>query len=915
MDDPSTFSVVRREVWPALARCLEDASRSGVRAASRDVLIRPIELLKLMASDALGALGNDVLAAERMRMLLYLTAPFSARVQEARSVIDHAKDGEAAYEPGALDHGALLLVALAAMRVAPSAAQERFARTVHGLALSAAPAEVLGRLVPRIPETGGIAVILDTLYLLDTVGAALNTALRPFDSDPAERGRWRCLDRLLHRGLRGLIESALRDAGQKGAEPVWDGADASTIETVIAPDAAGGRVLLKGNFKDFIGAANALRAGVQVVFATADDAAPRPVAVRNIKRVSGDNELTVELPTSSVEGWFGFSDDRRIEAARAFRMSLRTMLAQGLVPAACLRGSRPFDPQLIPLPGTKDPVRSNKWLATPPRTATNRFPAMPERPVELRAFVGQPPANNIVSLRALQLGRDSPLWEAHPLQVEVLLDGVRDRELTLYVDPPLGGEEALRPQDGPSSQRVFFQVPAKAVRDGIVLTAVLGPARDPVDRKTIGPLTLRKRREAHLLVIRPQVVSSRQSPVDRDTLRPFLKAAGAQLGIRITLLRDLPWVDDELAVLDSPLHSADDARVPQLLEALSRRAMLTPNLESAIWICLVPEAPSPRATLFQAQGSAAPVRSGFYRLEPGEAARGLAVADTGGLVALLAEMFPPDGKRVIEAAPTSRLRLLGTMSADSVQLEPVREEVRRRGPGAQENSGLTAACLDGEGRELLVEPLRCLRHGSPAQLAALLPVTPLVSAIEIRRGLRVLARIHRVEGSGHFERAQLEAPTLAENQKVCWRFHHSRNARPNIAVAIGARHLLTEVLRVDPCNEPTPVHLTRFAKARRLAITASDGWNATSCGIASADGKAVAINNPHPVVIRKLPDGRWFADVPAGFEVSWSLDGTALQPGKDRTLSIPYGLRGMLRLEARKDGGSRIVDERPVPEA
>src|SRR5262249_9963866 len=122
MAKASTFSVVRQEVWPALARGLEEASRSGARAASRDVLKRPVELLSLMAADAIGALGEDVLAAERMRMLLYLTAPFAARVEEARAVIERTKNGEAAYEPGALDHGALLLVALAAVPVAPPSA-------------------------------------------------------------------------------------------------------------------------------------------------------------------------------------------------------------------------------------------------------------------------------------------------------------------------------------------------------------------------------------------------------------------------------------------------------------------------------------------------------------------------------------------------------------------------------------------------------------------------------------------------------------------------------------------------------------------------------------------------------------------------------------------------------------------------
>src|SRR5260370_19774137 len=92
-------------------------------SASHDVLLRPLQLLELMAAETAGALGDDPIGAERLRMLLYLSAPFNSLVDEARVLSDAAEraagDRAEDYEPGILDHGALTMVALAAMRVAP----------------------------------------------------------------------------------------------------------------------------------------------------------------------------------------------------------------------------------------------------------------------------------------------------------------------------------------------------------------------------------------------------------------------------------------------------------------------------------------------------------------------------------------------------------------------------------------------------------------------------------------------------------------------------------------------------------------------------------------------------------------------------------------------------------------------------
>jgi len=921
MAKSSAFSVVRQEVWPALVRGLEEASRSGVRAASRDVLKRPVELLSLMAADAIGALGDDVLAAERMRMLLYLTAPFAARVEEARAVVERTKNGEASYEPGALDHGALLLVALAAVRVAPPSAPNQFIRNVHGIALSAAPAEVLSRLVPRMPEAGGLAIILDTLYLLDTVGTALNAVLRPFDSDPAERGRWHCLDRLLQRDLDKLITSAAREVGHSGSPP-WVGATANGIEEVLSQHAGGKPVvLLRGHFKE-IRKGGSLAPGVQLVFVT-PNVPPRSVRVISLEA----NQIIAEAPETDEEGWFGFSDDRRIEAARAFRDALRSAISRELESNPRVRGSH-LAPHLIPSVGTPDPQRADKWLGTPPRTASNRFGGTSEASVKLAApdeEPSQPLATRIVSLRALQRGEESPLWEGELTKVEVLLDGVLDDDLSLYLDPSPEGGEPLHSDRPQGSQRALFDVPASAVHDGLVLTAVLGSASDAYERKTLGPLQFCKQREVRLVVVQPQVVTPPQTPIDREALLELLKSAASPYGIRPTLLDDLPWVDDELAVLATPIHSAEDARVPQLLEVLSRRAMLTPNLESAVWICLVPDEScigggdnEPVLLRSIRQGNGKLLESGnqgrgFHRFEPAEAARGVVVANPFGLPALFAEMLPADGRAMQVSAPVARLRVLGTMSIDGVYLQPVREEVRSRGPGARQSSGLSIVSLDERGRELSVEPLRSIRLGSPAQLAVLLPIDATVSAVEVRKGNHVLTRIDRIAGDGRFERAELDAPTLAEQQRLRWQFRHTLNARPDLALAIGKASLQTEVLRLDACDERPKIHLTRYAKGT-VELTATDGWNGISRDVVGLDGQTVKIENPYPVQIRKLCDGRWFPDVPKGFQVAWSLEGRRVKPERDQTVSLPSDARGVLRLEATRAGAVYVVDERAVEE-
>ncbi len=928
------LSVLRADVWLALSRRLEEAARQMSSAAARDVLARPLELLALMASDAPAALGDDALAAERLRMLLYLAAPFHALVDEARALGETASPRELAgsYEPGVLDHGALALLGLAALRVAPPGAHEVFIGTVHGLALSAAPAEALGRLVPRLPEAASLAVILDTLYLLDTVGAALKTPLlRPFANDAAERARWKCLAGLFERDLPAALKAALQRASlPEGKPPPWDGATSGEIEDVQPQRAAPGQPLivtgrLGGKLSD----------AVRVVFASADHA-PLPAKVISFDGGARTSELRVEVPAGARAGWVGLSDDRLVRASNELRLALRETLPTVLARRGCLRGAE-VPVQLLPLIGTPDPTREGKLLAVPPRTAGARFAGPAQAPTgSVRAAVlanplattpGSQRTPHLAALEASQQGRKAPLFADQPLEVQVVLDAaVEPRLVNLLLDPAPQGSPALLPTETQQpGQRFLFTVPAEAAQDGLVVTALLGAAGDPAEVKTLGPLALLPRRQLRLVLARPQVLEPALPAVDFATVEKFIPYLERELGLAISAVQ-LPFVDDELAVLTTPLAGGDDARVPALLEALSRRALLTPHLEDAVWLLLVPEPPLSRAASTDpdelARAKALGARNlleravasgrGFFRSMPAEAARAVAVADPLGLPALLAELVPVEARAVSKAAPTTRLRLLGTLAADEVLIESAKEELRAAGPGAPLDSGLTVTALDKRGREITVGRVSCLRHARPAQLALLVPVSPEVTAVEVWRGSRRLARVDRTSGEGQLEAASLSVQQPDQQQALQWSFQHSKNARPELALALGWGRLATEVLRIDACDAKASLHLTRYQKADRLALFASDGWNLVERAVLGDDGKPAAIDNPTPVLIRRLADGRFFADVPAGFSVGWSIDGGAL-PATSRLLSLPDGARGTLQLRAREGKGVAVlIDERKL---
>lgn len=857
------LSVVRAAPWRAVVARLERAVAAGqITAAERDLIRRPVQLLQAMADESAAALGDDFLAQERLRALLLLSSPWGALVDEARRVLaafEARKMPPLRYAPGVLHHGALVLVGVAAVRVASAASLvELFARTVHGLALLAAPAEILGRLEPEGPTGDTLAAMVDALVERDGPRTGDPSALRPVQADPVERGRWGRLDQLL-----GHVVSL--DAARPG---VWDGGFSTVVEVRPNVAAPGDRVELRlgpGALED---RARALPGSLHVVFAGPGMA---PVEARVPPRRSGGT-LLVEVPEGVAPGWIGFSDDRRVARSRAFRNRLRNEL-RSFADEVRLHDA-PIPVELIPSYGP-DGHPGHPVLACPPRTAANRFytpvvhatltpavvspgglltlrweteaasevdrgpaePALPPsgtltfpappgegvvrltltpvlrherlvrgRPVELTSTVERPVT--IADVVVQQGGHAAPFSPGAPLDVEVRLSPATARAAaTLVVD----GRSIGAASGAPGA--LAFTIPGALVRDPLRFTVALdGDGGDGVDRRR--EVTLRVRRqEVTVVAFRPAIVAAaeggaapttldglRASAVSAEELDPGLREAAAA-GYAVTVV-ELPFVEDALAALPRPLESGEDPQVTVALERLSAAAMRTPGLEDALWVMLVrsPFAGSPGPSPRRALEPGAFARS--WSSLPAEGARAVAITCVAGLPSLVAETFPfddPDDRTAAaRGCVTTRLRLVGRAPArDRVELETPRVESRAAGPGPRVPTGLVAVALDRRARELSRTPLRAAAPGSPGLVTALVPVTPETTRVEVRRDDEAVlhACVRRA-------RPELDHVHLTPGGNLSWRYRHPDGVVPRLTLELvddGDVRVTAPFAAVDAC--------------------------------------------------------------------------------------------------------------------
>lgn len=365
-----SLSILRERAWTSLVQRLDALVAADSRmSTARDTLLRPLRLLEILASETAGALAQDVLAAERLRNLLYLASPWSSLVEEAEHLLVDAKATDiAVHEPGVIDLRVLVLVGIAAVRVAPTKPLARmFLHTIHGLALSATPAEMLGQMEPYGHQNTSLREVVKLMVLPDAGRLTDNRLFLPrFALDPLTRGRWLCLQKLFTRGIEAALDTVWSTPAQQFA------AHADSIESVRPADAGpGAEVTLAGRFPELT--MNTFPKALHVVFASAS---ADPIAAE-VVRFSTD-AITVRVPADARPGWIGLADDRLIAASNNGRRALRRLLAKmrrsadslapavaaagGVKPRSCLDGAIPakWIPDLQGLP-------------VPPRTAANGF--------------------------------------------------------------------------------------------------------------------------------------------------------------------------------------------------------------------------------------------------------------------------------------------------------------------------------------------------------------------------------------------------------------------------------------------------------------------------------------------------------------------------------------------------------------
>ena len=965
---PPTLTILRSPAWPALQRRLDRALAEDRRMEmARDVLLRPLELLELMAQEAPGALADDVVKAERLRLLLQLALPFIGLPREASEFSNVDADGIAGsgstYQPGIIDHGALLMVALAAIRVAPPRMPPIFLQAVHGVALAAAPAEVLGRLGADQPDARALAVILKTFYLLDTVRAAMSSPLlRPFAGDPYERGRWRCLARLLEHQF---FRHALDDAG-KG---LWDGAVATGIDRVEPIQAEpGDTVIVAGDIHAYRQRLQSAHP-IQPVFA-APNLPPLPAAVAGWNATARGLELRLIVPEDATPGWIGFSDDQLIAASNRYRRALREALRRLFSDEPCLRGSESL-PRTIPLLERPDPTRPGHLLAVPPRTAGNEFrggrprivyyepatvssdgtltfswdsvgadyirldPAgtelapsgdarmaappggaapmtlIPARRGERGPVLGSPitlviaaPSVNvrIAKVDVHQGERRRPLFVGQPLQVDVWLD---PPAAAVDVSPTLtlnDGEPPIVPSSSPSARGVVsFVVEPTRVQNDAVLNVFVRPnaVSSIVAERRIGPLRLESPRSVAIVLVRPAVLKPDRSPITFEDARAAVDRAATRSGLTARSV-DLPWLDDPLAVLVQRPSSSDDPHVLSLLEHLARRALLTPGHESALWLVLLPGPAG--ATTDISNGAAG--RQVLMRYAPATAARAVAVAEEAALPALFAAVFADSSADSGLSDVTARLRILGVMKANDVEVDSVREEQRGAGLGSAVATSIIAVTLDRGGNELTSHRVKVMRETRPALLGLLLPVSAEVVAVELRSAERTVARFERPPNG-----PKLTDVAVDGENTLTWRYSHPDGVRPEVQIALQDQDLTTIMFVADECAPSNVLPLWRFRKPKKIVVSASDGWHVEEELLEPPEQTA------GPVLIRRLSDGRFFADVPDGWHVAWSVeDGPSL--GNTPVIHVaPRGRPQCLVLQARASESSAPVIDKVIVEA
>jgi hypothetical protein len=393
-------------------------------------------------------------------------------------------------------------------------------------------------------------------------------------------------------------------------------------------------------------------------------------------------------------------------------------------------------------------------------------------------------------------------------------------------------------------------------------------------------------------------------PPSHDELGGYLQAIGRRLGSGFEVVT-LPWVEDAGAVISSVPAGDDDPRIGGLLEVLARSAARTKGRENALWIAVVPGDADVgvASTADAARGIGVATRVGLARCISAMLDQGAEVAPppttfNAGRIPVtsyrsLVVMAPPPQRRV--RPPAARLRVIGRLAGTALELlEPPREEIRGAGHGAPEDTGVTAVALDRAGAELARSPIRAHRTTLPAFFAALIPVSPEVDIVELRRGPLVLARIERASDEPTATQVELEA---AQDGRVTASWTLPSASRPvTLTVELSARSAGDDWVpftTLHGCSEEDLLPLWRSAGAIRIRLVACDGWAAVPGEPAFIPEGAIF----GPVVIRRVNERTLWAEVPSFAEdIDWFTMVRHRESGRRLDIATTGG--GEVRLSA-----------------
>ncbi|HSU14310.1 hypothetical protein [Longimicrobium sp.] len=372
-------------------------------AGARSLLLTPLTMLEALARDAVGALGDDVLAAERLRLLLALAATQMPALTAFRDVLGDSTPSSgisssfpipalaAAAIPcdDAVVHaGALVIVALAAGRVGKSTGlADPLLNNVLATALAAGPAEAVSRAIASGMGTDQVRALLAGLAAgHNGEDRRLSAVIATFLADACERARWACLETLFTQVRRDVAGSTWDAAGTGGivevdpraacpgqpvsirVEPVDDGPiiflrTSATPETPL--DAAHFLPLLEAKAASVVFAAQGRRSVARLA-----DAVDAQTGV-----------VTVTVPAGAHGGWVGFADPALLAETNDDRSALREQWDERNTGEPALR--------CAPVPIAAIPLLRNP--PTPPRSPQARFDG--GAPVILAASISPPVAD------------------------------------------------------------------------------------------------------------------------------------------------------------------------------------------------------------------------------------------------------------------------------------------------------------------------------------------------------------------------------------------------------------------------------------------------------------------------------------------------------------------------------------------